>query len=71
MAISVAIQSDHLLRLKLVLKSQDEFSNEQAERAFLDTEIQSEDDIEVVMQYLMDFRPAIYQRLNHRSVSIS
>lgn len=71
MAITTIIQPDHLLRLKLVLKSADDFTDEEAEKLLLNTEVISEDDIQTalddiqtVLEYLREFRPKLYQKLN-------
>ncbi len=62
---NVLEREDHLLKTKLVFKSTDEFTDEQAERVFLDTKVESEADLEELVHYLAQYRPNLLQRLNN------
>jgi len=62
---NVLEKDDHLLKTKLIFKSE-EFTDEQAERAFLDTEIQSKDDIQILIDYLEKYRPTLAKKLNDK-----
>ncbi|OGZ67542.1 MAG: hypothetical protein A3C58_02205 [Candidatus Staskawiczbacteria bacterium RIFCSPHIGHO2_02_FULL_34_10] len=63
-------KTDHLLKLKIVLKSTTQFTDEYAWKIFIDTEIESQDDIEVVMNYVATYRPKIYRQLQKLSQSL-
>ena len=63
---NVLEKEDHLLKTKLALKSTDTVTDAQAEIAFLDTEIKSKEDLEVILGYLEKYRPAVYKRLDSR-----
>jgi len=66
MAINTATQEDHLFKIKLMVMSTDDFTDEQVERAFLDTNVESEDDIVVITECLEKFRPRLCQKLLQR-----
>ena len=53
-------KDDHLLKAKLTLKSVDIFTDEQAEKVFLETDVTSVDDIGVLVDYLKQCRPKLY-----------
>lgn len=64
MPICVVEKDDHLLKTKIVLKLVDKFSDEQAEKVFLNTEIGSKEDINVIIDYLHEYRPKVFAKLN-------
>lgn len=68
--INVLEREDHLLNTKLVFKAIDEFTDEQAEVAFLGTEVKSSDDIVELVNYLKQYRPSLYKKLG-ASVKLS
>jgi len=57
-------KDDHLLKAKLTLKSVDIFTDEQAEKVFLETEVTSVDDIGVLVDYLKQCRPKLYKKIS-------
>jgi hypothetical protein len=59
---NVLEKDDHLLKTKLVIKSE-EFTDEQTESVFLATEVQSEDDITTLINYLQEYRPKLVEKL--------
>ncbi|TSA45208.1 hypothetical protein D4R51_02305 [bacterium] len=63
---NVLEKKDHLLNTKLVLKSTDEFTDEQAEKVFLDTEMTSEADILEICGYLRQYRPGLLKKLEEQ-----
>ena len=61
---NVLERDDHLLKTKLVLKSTDDFTDKQALKVFLGTELRSEDDISELVEYLKICRPALFTKLS-------
>ena len=59
-------KENHLLNAKLVFKSTNEFTDEQAEKMFMDTEVESADDISELVSYMRKYRPELYKKLEGR-----
>ena len=62
MALSVVEKDNHLLNFKLAMKDTACINDADAERALLNTEIRSEDDIATVVDYLKHYRPHLYKK---------
>ncbi len=60
---NVLEKNDHLLKAKLVFKSVEEFTDEEAKQVFLETELCSESDIIELVTYLENFRPNVAQEI--------
>ena len=63
-------KEDHLLNTKLVIKSVGKFSNEQAEKMFMNTTVHSEKDITELLNYIQECRPRLFRKLNSEARSL-
>jgi len=59
-------KENHLLNAKLIFKMTREFTDEQAEKMFMDTEVESADDISELVSYMRKYRPELYKKLEGR-----
>jgi hypothetical protein len=59
---NVLEKDDHLLKTKLAFKSE-ELTDEQVEAVFLNTEVQSTEDITTLVDYLKQYRPKLAEKI--------
>jgi hypothetical protein len=59
---NVLEKDDHLLKTKLAFKDE-ELTDEQAESVFLNTEVQSTEDVTTLVDYLKQYRPKLAEKI--------